>query len=69
MDAVPHVAEGGDGDADRLVLVVEGGVICVVDDVHGGRRRGSAASVRAVFGTRPASSLKVNNFFHVNASP
>lgn len=41
MDAVPHVAERGDGDANRLVLVVEGGVIHIaggaVGNVHGGQ--------------------------------
>lgn len=39
MDAVPHVAERGDGDADRLIVVVEGGSLDVVHDVHGGQRR------------------------------
>ena len=40
MHAVPHVAEGGDGDAHGLVLVVEGGVLGVVHDVHGSWKRG-----------------------------
>ena len=71
MDAVPHVAEGGDGDANRLVLVVESGVVHVagaVGAVHGGQEKERRMSVYVGPLWRD-SSLKVNNFFHVKPRP